>query len=165
MRLALMCSHIIKKYYVEIRHGCWVSSLPCIFDVAEVMKEGRRKQTGMVQGLFRCCLQKRSSLFLEYLSFFYKPHQEQNTVKPLAVLIMWCKDRMAWAEEERIYCAHFLENPWRAPSQICWPLVANSFFRVGWIAGWEEREDSDLVGKAKGRTHQQHDLPGFPQQR
>lgn len=43
------------------------------------MKEGRRKQTGMVQGLFRCCLQKRSSLF-------YKPCQEQNTVKPLAVL-------------------------------------------------------------------------------
>lgn len=86
MRLILMCSHIIKKYYVEIRHGCWVSSLPCIFDGAEVMKEGRRKQTGMVQGLFRCCLQKRSSLFLKYLSFFYKPCQEQNTVKPLAVL-------------------------------------------------------------------------------
>lgn len=127
------------------------------------MKEGRRKQTGMVQGLFRCCLQKRSSLFLEYLSFFYKPCQEQNTVKPLAVLtvVVQRQDGMSLGGED----FHFLENPWRAPSQICWPLVANSFFRVGWIAGWEEWEDSDLIGKAKGRAHQQHDLPGFPQQR
>lgn len=73
---------------MEIRHKGWVSSLPRIFDVARVMKEGRSKEPEMVRGLFRSLLRKRSSLFLEYLNFLYKPCQEQNAVKPFAILII-----------------------------------------------------------------------------
>lgn len=37
------------------------------------------KKTGMVQGVFWCCLEKMSSVFQKYLNFFYKLYQEQNT--------------------------------------------------------------------------------------
>lgn len=62
------------------------SHLPAYLILSSVMKR-RDKGTGMVQGMFPCCLGKTSLVFLEYLNFFYKPSQEQNTVKPFVVQI------------------------------------------------------------------------------